>query len=57
MYEMDEKEALEIIRNYCMNAEYYFAENDCFPKDYDENFHEALGVAMKALREVVKNKV
>lgn len=48
---MDEKEALNIISEYCMNAEYYFAENDCYPEDYDEDFHKALAIAIKVLKD------
>lgn len=51
MDEMNENEALEIISDYCMDMEYYFAEHDCYPKHYSDDFHTALTIAIKVLNE------
>ncbi len=49
---MTENEAIESLNEKYMDMEYYFAEHDCYPKEYDAEFQEAMAAAMKALKEI-----
>lgn len=49
---MTENEAIESLSEKYMDMEYYLAEHDCYPKEYDAEFQEAMETAMKALKEI-----
>lgn len=49
---MTENEAIVSLSEKYMYMEYYFAEHDCYPKEYDAEFQEAMATAMKALKEI-----
>lgn len=49
---MTENEAIESLNEKYMDMEYYFAEHDCYPKEYDAEFQVAMATAMKALKEI-----
>jgi len=51
---MKESEALEILHEKYMDDEYYFAENDCYPKDFDEAYHRAMFIAINTLSDKIK---
>lgn len=47
---MNNESATLILRNYLSGIEFYFAENDKYPDDYDEDFTEAIELAIRALK-------
>lgn len=49
---MTENESIERLREEYMYMECYFAEHDCYPKEYDAEFQEEMAIAMKALKEI-----
>lgn len=49
---MTENEAIDIIHDKIETCEFYFAENDCYPKWCEYEFLESLGVAISALKEI-----
>lgn len=48
---MKDSEALEILKEKYMDAEFYFAEKDRYPKGFDSEFQEAIATVIKALSE------
>ena len=49
---MTENEAIDIIHDKIETCEFYFAENDRYPKWCEYEFLESLGAAISALKEV-----
>lgn len=49
---MTEREAIEILYEKHNDLEYYYAENDCYPKGYDDDFVNALDIMFGILKEV-----
>ncbi len=49
---MTENEAIEKLQEKYMDSEYYFAENDEYEKDFDEDLHQAYEIAICALKEI-----
>ena len=49
---MTENEAIDIIYNKIETCEFYFAENDRYPKWCEYEFLESLGAAISAIKEV-----
>lgn len=47
-----ENEAIDIIHDKIETCEFYFAENDLYPKWCEYEFLEALGIAITALKEI-----
>ena len=48
---MNRDEAIEVLHNRVMRDEYYFAENDEYPPDYDEDFKTAIVYAINMIYE------
>ena len=48
---MNRDEAIEILHDRVMSYEYYFAENDEYPPDYDEDFKTAIIYAINMIYE------
>lgn len=49
---MTENEAIEIIRDKIETCEFYFAENDRYPRWCEYEFLESLGAAISSLKEI-----
>lgn len=51
---MTENEAIHILKEKCIDIEYYFAEHDRYMNEGDAELQEAINIASKALKEIQK---
>ena len=46
------EEAIDILNDRYLDIEYYFAEHDCYMRNDDAEFQEAICIAIKGLKEL-----
>lgn len=51
---MKEKEAIEVLYEKHSDLELYYAENDVYPKGYDDDFVNALNMMFGIIKEVME---